>query len=169
MVDQSGRDLVLLKQLIDAVIELVGNERKTKNLCSFSCTLRRCCGWPLTIQCLGYPLFCSFVAIRLNESSLYSAVAVTPARLISFWTMAFFTNVGWWELKFKTIPLFAAFVKSLRWKWPVSSIWTAMSRIGRKPSSSDGSSISNFMVGCLLLRYSSMLFACSRSLTTSST
>ena len=31
MVDQAGRDLVLLKQLIDAVIELVGNERKAKS------------------------------------------------------------------------------------------------------------------------------------------
>ena len=126
---------------------------------SFGVTLRRFCpGWFFVIHCLGLPLFCSFVAILSNFSSLHAAVAVTLARLISLYTTAFFTEVGWWELKFRTIPLFAIFVKNLHCKGPVSSFWTAMFRIGRKPSiSSHGSSISNLM-GCLLLRYSSILF-----------
>ena len=31
MIDQPSRDLVLLKRLFDAVIQLVGNERKAKH------------------------------------------------------------------------------------------------------------------------------------------
>ena len=75
MVDQSGRDLVLLKQLIDAVIELVGNERKTKSF-----VLVRLYTAALLWPVLDNPMFRISVVLQFRRHSVKRVLFVFSCR-----------------------------------------------------------------------------------------